>query len=90
MVESKIIEGKEEAGAKFADYFDYSEKIGTIPSHRALAMLRGRREEILHVATCAWIPKRKNQNRMRRITLAKHTWPRTLASGIRTGPLMHG
>lgn len=49
MVESKIIKGKEEAGAKFADYFDYSESINTIPSHRALAMLRGRREEILHV-----------------------------------------
>ncbi len=50
VVESKIIKGKEEAGAKFADYFDYSETIGTIPSHRALAMFRGRREEILHVA----------------------------------------
>jgi uncharacterized protein len=49
VVESKIMKGKEEAGAKFSDYFDSSEKIGTIPSHRALAMLRGRREEILHV-----------------------------------------
>ena len=49
MVESKIMKGKEEAGAKFSDYFDSSEKIGTIPSHRALAMLRGRREGILHV-----------------------------------------
>ncbi|KIO48419.1 Tex family protein [Nitrosospira sp. NpAV] len=49
VVESKIAKGKEEAGAKFADYFDYSETINTIPSHRALAMLRGRREEILHV-----------------------------------------
>ncbi len=50
VVESIIVKGKEEAGAKYADYFDYSEKIGTIPSHRALAMFRGRREEILHVA----------------------------------------
>ncbi|HEX8874349.1 MAG TPA: Tex family protein [Nitrosospira sp.] len=49
VVESKIIEGKEVAGAKYADYFDYSEKIGTIPSHRALALFRGRREEILNV-----------------------------------------
>jgi uncharacterized protein len=49
VVESKIIKGKEEAGAKFSDYFDSSETINTIPSHRALAMLRGRREEILHV-----------------------------------------
>ncbi len=50
MVESRIVKGKEEAGAKYADYFDYSEAINTIPSHRALAMFRGRREEILHVA----------------------------------------
>jgi protein Tex len=50
IVESKVVEGKEEAGAKFADYFDYSETIGTIPSHRALALFRGRREEILNVS----------------------------------------
>jgi len=50
VVESKIIEGKEDAGTKYADYFDYSEKIETIPSHRALALFRGRREEILNVA----------------------------------------
>jgi len=50
VVESKVIEGKEDAGAKFADYFDYSETIGTIPSHRALALFRGRREEILNVS----------------------------------------
>ena len=53
VVESKIANGKEpgkeEAGAKFADYFDYSETISTIPSHRALAMFRGRREGILSV-----------------------------------------
>lgn len=49
IVESKVVAGKEEAGAKFADYFDYSETLGTIPSHRALAMFRGRREEMLAV-----------------------------------------
>ena len=50
VVEAKIAEGKEEAGAKYADYFDYAEPINTIPSHRALAMLRGRREGMLHVS----------------------------------------
>ena len=50
IVESKVVEGKEDAGAKFADYFDYSEAIGTIPSHRALALFRGRREEVLNVS----------------------------------------
>jgi uncharacterized protein len=50
VVESKVIEGKEDAGAKFSDYFDYSEPIAAIPSHRALALFRGRREEVLNVA----------------------------------------
>ena len=49
VVESKVIEGKQDAGEKFADYFDYSETLSTIPSHRALALFRGRREEILNV-----------------------------------------
>jgi uncharacterized protein len=46
---SKVVEGKEAAGEKFADYFDYDEPISQIPSHRALALFRGRREEILTV-----------------------------------------
>lgn len=50
VVESKVVAGKEDAGEKFADYFDYAETIVTIPSHRALALLRGRREEILSVS----------------------------------------
>ncbi len=47
---SKVAEGKEEAGAKFRDYFDYSEPLQSIPSHRALALFRGRTEEILRIA----------------------------------------
>ncbi len=49
VVESKVIEEKKNAAAKYADYFDYSESINTIPSHRTLAILRGRREEFLNV-----------------------------------------
>ncbi len=49
VVESKVVDGKQDAGEKFADYFDYSEPIANIPSHRALALLRGRREEMLTV-----------------------------------------
>lgn len=44
---SKLVEGKAEAGAKFSDYFDAAEAISKIPSHRALALLRGRNEEFL-------------------------------------------
>ena len=47
---SKVAAGKEEAGAKFRDYFDYSEPIRAVPSHRALALFRGRKEEILQLA----------------------------------------
>lgn len=49
IVETTVVAGKEEAGAKFSDYFAYSETLGTIPSHRALAIFRGRREEFLSV-----------------------------------------
>jgi uncharacterized protein len=49
VVEARVIEGKEEAAAKYADYFDYQEPIAAIPSHRALALFRGRREELLNV-----------------------------------------
>ncbi|MGZ8287859.1 MAG: Tex family protein [Telluria sp.] len=49
VVESKVVDGKQDEGEKFADYFDYSENISTVPSHRALALLRGRREGMLDV-----------------------------------------
>ncbi len=49
VVESKVSEGKEQEGIRFSDYFDYQETIKTIASHRLLAVLRGRREEVLNV-----------------------------------------
>ncbi|MGH9311113.1 MAG: Tex-like N-terminal domain-containing protein, partial [Vicinamibacterales bacterium] len=47
---SSVIPGKEEEGAKFSDYFDASEPLRNIPSHRALALFRGRKEGILRVS----------------------------------------
>ena len=47
VVTSKMSEGMAETGAKFSDYFDYREPIREIPSHRALAMFRGRNENVL-------------------------------------------
>ncbi|MFE0963366.1 Tex family protein [Streptomyces fungicidicus] len=44
---AKVREGKEEAGAKFSDYFDFAEPFTELPSHRVLAMLRGEKEEVL-------------------------------------------
>ena len=48
VVKSKVVQGKETAEEeKFRDYYDYSETIRTIPSHRALALLRGRNLGVL-------------------------------------------
>ena len=47
---STVIEGKEHDGAKFRDWFDFREAWSRVPSHRALAMLRGRNEGILRLA----------------------------------------
>jgi uncharacterized protein len=44
---AKVREGKEAAGAKFQDYFDYAERYGKLPSHRILALFRGEKEEML-------------------------------------------
>lgn len=46
-LESKVREGKESVGAKFADYFAFSEPFEKLPSHRILAMFRGEKEEVL-------------------------------------------
>ncbi|MCH8499221.1 MAG: RNA-binding transcriptional accessory protein [Marinobacter sp.] len=45
-----VIEGKEAEGAKFRDYFDHAEPLNKVPSHRALAILRGRNEGVLNFA----------------------------------------
>ena len=50
MVQSKVVEGKETEGAKFRDWFDFYEPLNSMPSHRALALLRGRNEGFLQVS----------------------------------------
>src|SRR6266536_2657607 len=44
---SRVRAGRQEAGAKFADYFDSAEPLRMLPSHRILAMFRGEKEEVL-------------------------------------------
>jgi uncharacterized protein len=44
---SKVREGKQDEGAKFADYFDFAEPFTKLPSHRILALFRGEKEEVL-------------------------------------------
>jgi uncharacterized protein len=50
LIVSAVVEGKEEAGAKFRDWFDFREPLKSVPSHRALALLRGRNEDFLRLA----------------------------------------
>lgn len=50
---SRVREGKEAAGAKFSDYFDWSEPLERMPSHRILALFRGEKEEILEIELSA-------------------------------------
>ncbi len=49
LITARVQPGKEETGAKFSDYFDHREKWATIPGHRALAILRAAKEEIVTV-----------------------------------------
>ncbi|MBQ4863831.1 RNA-binding transcriptional accessory protein [Pseudoalteromonas sp. MMG013] len=49
-LEATVIKGKEDSGSKYRDYFEHSEKLTKVPSHRALAMLRARNEGFLQLA----------------------------------------
>ena len=51
--QTQVVDGKQQTGVKFQDYFEFQEALKTIPSHRALAILRGRNEGILQ-ATIIW------------------------------------
>jgi uncharacterized protein len=54
---SEVRDGKQEAGAKFSDYFDFTEAFTRMPSHRVLALFRGEREEILSLTVVPDDPK---------------------------------
>ncbi len=53
---SSVREGKQEAGAKFADYFDFAEAFASLPSHRVLALFRGEKEEMLDLTLAPSAP----------------------------------
>ena len=46
---ASVVEGKEQAGAKYRDYFEHTEPLETMPGHRVLAVLRGETEGILQL-----------------------------------------
>lgn len=47
LIHAKVVEGKEEEGANFRDWFDFSERLRNLPSHRILALMRGRQQSVL-------------------------------------------
>lgn len=47
---ARLVPGKETEGAKFSDYFEHDERLKGVPSHRALAIFRGRNEGVLSIA----------------------------------------
>ncbi|MGR8933100.1 MAG: Tex family protein [Gammaproteobacteria bacterium] len=49
VLQASVADGKEQAASKFKDYSDYAEALGKIPSHRALALFRGRNEDLLNL-----------------------------------------
>lgn len=67
---STVVQGKEKTGQKYTDYFNYKESIKSIPSHRALALLRGRRESILRLSLD--IPEENVSPCSSEIMIAKH------------------
>jgi len=50
ILSSRVLPGQEEAGTKYSDYFEHDERLKTTPSHRALAMFRGRNEGFLSLS----------------------------------------
>jgi uncharacterized protein len=61
---SKVREGQEQKGAKFADYFEFSEPFARLPSHRILALFRGEKEEILDLTLDPGTDDTENETRI--------------------------
>lgn len=72
VLESRMAKGKEKEGAKFRDYFEHSEKLTKVPSHRALAMLRGRNEGMLSLSINADPANEAKQASYCEVIIAEH------------------
>ena len=71
VIKAVVVKGKEQEGAKFKDYFDYDEDIAKIPSHRALALFRGRNEGLINITLNAGLDELKaNESAVSKITTA--------------------
>lgn len=64
---SSLVKGKEQEGAKFADYFEFDEPVTEMPSHRALAVLRGQKEGVLKVKLAVPVEAHREHPALREI-----------------------
>ncbi len=69
---SRMVDGKEQEGSKFSDYFEHNEAIKTTPSHRALAMFRGRNEGVLNLSIVTGDPDDKLAPQPCEVMIAEH------------------
>lgn len=76
IVSARVIEEKRAEGAKFSDYFDFSENWVKLPSHRALALFRGRTQGVLDVRLD--LPVAEGEPHPAEQTIAAHTGIRNL------------
>ena len=72
VLESRVIAGKEKEGAKFRDYFEHNEPLAKVPSHRALAMLRGRNEGFLSLSMNADPGAEAGQGSYSEVIISEH------------------
>lgn len=72
LLSSRMVDGKEQEGSKFSDYFEHDEAINQTPSHRALAMFRGRNESILNLAIVIGDPDDKTATHPCEVMVAQH------------------
>lgn len=72
LLSARLVDGKEQEGAKFSDYFEHDEAINKTPSHRALAMFRGRNESILNLSIVVGDPEDKTATHPCEIMVAEH------------------
>jgi uncharacterized protein len=72
MMSSRVAEGKDQQDSKFSDYFEHDEALNKVPSHRALAMFRGRNEAILNLAIVVGDPDDKTSTHPCEIMIAEH------------------
>ena len=63
VLRSRVAKGKEAEGAKYSDWFEYGESLARVPSHRALALFRGRKEGVLQVQLIAVPDEKGNETR---------------------------